>query len=123
MDDIVTERIEDQITEGVTMESFHDVGAMCFDCFDAQIEQSGYFFARLAFRKKLRMLQPKPSDPYESITARRILAIPEKNGKTEYQVDAQNPEQIVTCVHSLFPHYGYLSCWHVKPRINQPIPM
>jgi len=56
MDDIVTERIEDQITEGVTMESFHDVGAMCFDCFDAQIEQSGYFFARLAFRKKLNNL-------------------------------------------------------------------
>ena len=72
---------------------------------------------------RFRMLHPKPSDPYESITALRILAIPEKNGKTEYQVDAQNPEQIVTCVHSLFPHYGYLPCWYVKPRINQPIPM
>ena len=69
------------------------------------------------------MLHPKPSDPYESITALRILAFPEKNGKTEYQVDAQNPEQIVTCVQSLFPHYGYLPCWYVKPRINQPIPM
>ena len=72
---------------------------------------------------RFRMLHPKPSDPYESITALRILAIPEKNGKTEYQVDAQNPEQIVTCVHSLFPHYGYSPCWYVKPRINQPIPM
>ena len=72
---------------------------------------------------RFRMLHPKPSDPYESITALRILAIPEKNGKTEYQVDAQNPEHIVTCVHSLFPHYGYSPCWYVKPRINQTIPM
>ena len=56
MNDIVTDRVEDQVTEGVTMESFHDVGAMCFDCFDAQIEQSGYFFARFAFRKKLNNL-------------------------------------------------------------------
>ncbi len=59
----------------------------------------------------------------ESSGASPNLAIPEKNGKTEYQVDAQNPEQIVTCVHSLFPHYGYSPCWYVKPRINQPIPM
>jgi hypothetical protein len=38
-------------------------------------------------------------------------------------VDAQNPEQTITCVHSLFPHSVYSPCWYVKPRINQPIPM
>ncbi len=53
----------------------------------------------------------------------RVRAIPEKNGKTEYQVDALNPEQTVTCVHSLFPHMSYSPCWYVKPSINQPIPM
>jgi hypothetical protein len=72
---------------------------------------------------RIRMLHPNPADPFESLKALRILAIPEKNGKTEYEVDAQNPEQTVTCVHSLFPHYGYSPCWYVKPRINQPIPM
>jgi hypothetical protein len=72
---------------------------------------------------RVRMRYPKPADPFESIKALRILAIPEKNGKTEYEVDAQNPEQTVTCVHSLFPHYAYSPCWYVKPRINQPIPM
>jgi hypothetical protein len=72
---------------------------------------------------RVHMQHPKPADPFESIKSLRILAIPEKNGKVEYQVDAQNPEQTVTCVHSLFPHYGYLPCWYVKPRINQPIPM
>jgi len=72
---------------------------------------------------RIRAMHPKPADPFESIKTLRVLAIPEKNGKTEYEVDAQNPEQTVTCVHSLFPHYGYSPCWYVKPRINQPIPM
>ena len=57
------------------------------------------------------------------VYALRVLAIPEKSGKTEYEVDAQNPEQTITCVHALFPHRGYSPCWYVKPRINQPIPM
>jgi hypothetical protein len=72
---------------------------------------------------RLRMLHPKPADPFESLKSLRILAIPEKNGKTEYEVDAQNPEQTFTCVHSLFPHSGFSPCWYVKPRINQPIRM
>lgn len=72
---------------------------------------------------RVRLLHPKPADPFETLKTLRVLAIPEKNGKTEYEVDAQNPEQTVTCVHSLFPHYGYSPCWYVKPRLNQPIPM
>ncbi len=72
---------------------------------------------------RLRMIHPKPADPFESLTAPRVLAIQEKNGKIEYQIDTQNPEQTVTCVHSLFPHLGHSPCWYVKPRINQPIPM
>jgi hypothetical protein len=70
-----------------------------------------------------RALHPTSADPFETLKALRVLAIPEKNGKTSYEVDAQNPEQTVTCVHSLFPHGGYSPCWYVKPRINQPIPM
>jgi hypothetical protein len=72
---------------------------------------------------RVRMVHPKPADPFESLKALRVLAIPEKNGRTEYEMDALNPEQIVTCVHSLFLHNGYSPCWYVKPRINQPIPM
>jgi hypothetical protein len=80
-----------------------------------------YFGDYLSVR--LRMLHAKPADPFESIKTVRVLAIPEKNGKTEYEVDAQNPEQTVTCVHSLFPHAGFSPCWYVKPKLNQPIPM
>jgi hypothetical protein len=72
---------------------------------------------------RIRMLHPKSADPFESIKTLRILAIPEKGGKTSYEIDQQNPEGITTCVHSLFPHAGYSPCWYVKPRLNQPIPM
>jgi len=71
----------------------------------------------------IRAKHPNPADPFESIKSPRILAIPENNGKVEYELDAQNPEQTTTCVHSLFPHSGYSPCWYVKPRINRPIPM
>ncbi len=72
---------------------------------------------------RIRMIHPRPADPLESLKAVRLLAIPEKGGKTSYEIDRQNPEQTITCVHSLFPHAGFSPCWYVKPRINQPIPM
>jgi hypothetical protein len=75
----------------------------------------------LSFR--VRMIHPKPADPLESFTGPRVLAIPEKGGKTSYEIDQQNPVQTVTCSHSWFPHAGYRPCWYVKPRLDQPIPM
>jgi hypothetical protein len=63
------------------------------------------------------------TDPYETLTAPRILAISENGGKTEFQLDAQNPEQKVTCVHSLFPHDGYATCWQTQRTLHKPIPM
>lgn len=72
---------------------------------------------------RMRMIHPKPDDPLESFTGPRVLAIPEKGNKVSYEIDQQQPEQTVTCVHSWFPHAGYRPCWYVKPRLNQPIPM
>ena len=72
---------------------------------------------------RVRMIHPKPADPLESFTGPRLLAIPEKGGKTSYEIDQQQPEQTTICAHSWFPHSGYRPCWYVKPRLNQPIPM
>jgi hypothetical protein len=72
---------------------------------------------------RVRLIHPKPADPLESFTVPRILAIPENSGKTSYEIDQQNPEQTVTCVHSVFPHGGFAPCWYVRPRISRPIPM
>lgn len=52
---------------------------------------------------RVRMMNPKPNNPFETITALRVLAIGEKGGKTEYTLDQLQPQQTAVCVHSLFP--------------------
>ncbi|MGB6832505.1 MAG: hypothetical protein WBE24_03530 [Candidatus Acidiferrum sp.] len=71
----------------------------------------------------VRMMHPKPSNPLETITALRILAIDEKGNKTEYTIDPVQPQQTAVCVHSLFPHAGDAPCWYLKRKFAQPIPM
>jgi hypothetical protein len=72
---------------------------------------------------RVRLIHPKHADPLESFKTLRVLAIPERSGKINYEIDQQNPEQTIICAHSLFPHGGFLPCWYAKPRANQPIPM
>ena len=71
----------------------------------------------------LRMRHTTATDPFETLTAPRVLAISEKGNKTEYQIDGENPTQTVTCVHALFPHNGYSTCWQVQRTLHQPVPM
>ncbi|HME11621.1 MAG TPA: hypothetical protein VKF79_02075 [Candidatus Acidoferrum sp.] len=72
---------------------------------------------------RVRMRHATATDPYETLTAPRVYAIAEKGNKTEYQIDADNPVQKVTCVHALFPHGGFSPCWQVKRTLHQTIPM
>ena len=71
----------------------------------------------------LRARHATATNPYETMSAPRLFAIAEKGNKTEYQIDADNPVQTVTCVHALFPHGGYSPCWQVQRSLHQPIPM
>jgi hypothetical protein len=72
---------------------------------------------------RLRMMHPRPGSPLETFTAPRLYAIAEKGRKVAYEMDALNPEQTLTCVHSLFPHAGYSPCWYLIPKSQKPIPM
>jgi len=72
---------------------------------------------------RIRMMHPSPANPFESMIRTRVLAIPQKSGKFDYQIDQTQPVETLTCVHSLFPHYGDQPCWYLKPRLNQPIPV
>jgi hypothetical protein len=72
---------------------------------------------------RLRMRHTTATDPFETLTAPRVLAISEKGNKTEYQIDVESPTQTVTCVHALFPHNGYSTCWQVQRTLHQPVPM
>jgi len=72
---------------------------------------------------RVRMMRPSPGNPFETVTALRILAIGQKGGKTEYTVDQLQPQQTAECVHALFPHNGDPPCWYLKRKFAQPIPM
>lgn len=71
----------------------------------------------------LRARHATSTNPYETITAYRILAIAEKGNKTEYDVDSIQPTQSGECVHALFPHKGDPPCWYLQHKFAQPIPM
>jgi hypothetical protein len=38
-----------------------------------------------------------------------------KDGKTQFIM--LDPETD-TCIHSLFPHFGYRPCWKMQPRLR-----
>jgi hypothetical protein len=81
----------------------------------------GYLCDSAYFR--LRMIHPSPGSPLETFTAPRLYAIAQKGGKVDYEMDAQNPQQTITCAHSIFPQARYSPCWYIKPKSQQPIPM
>jgi len=69
---------------------------------------------------RIRMAKPTASDPLETITINPYYEVPQKNGKFElYSLDPQQ----VTCVHAIFPHFGYSACWYVKRQANKPLPI
>jgi hypothetical protein len=72
---------------------------------------------------RLRMAFPKLGPALDSVQMERLYAIALKNGRTEYELDAQQPEVTVTCVRALFPHLGYSPCWYLRRNSQKPIPM
>ena len=72
---------------------------------------------------RLRASHPRLGRAYDSVQMVRLYAIPLKNGRTEYELDALRPQETVTCVRSLFPHLGYSPCWYLRRNSDKPIPM
>jgi hypothetical protein len=72
---------------------------------------------------RVRMAFPKLGPALDSVRMERLYAIALKNGRTEYELDAQQPEVTVTCVRALFPHLGYSPCWYLRRNSQKPIPM
>jgi hypothetical protein len=72
---------------------------------------------------RVRMAFPKLGPALDSVQMERLYAIALKNGRTEYELDAQQPEVTVTCVRALFPHLGYSPCWYLRRNSQKPIPM
>jgi hypothetical protein len=79
----------------------------------------GYDYASV----RRRMSTQKPGDPFDVVTYPHLLAIPLKGNKVDYELDAQSPMETESCVHSLFPHYGYTPCWYVVRKSKKPTQM
>ena len=66
LNDIVLDRVNHQVSNRVKAELPHDVAAMSFDGFRAQVEQRGDLFRALPFRQQLRDLTLSRSQCRES---------------------------------------------------------
>ena len=53
---------------------------------------------------------------YGAVTVSHYYAVLQKNGKTEFIFD---PPRAQTCVHTLFPHGGWLPCWYLSRHPEQ----
>jgi hypothetical protein len=79
----------------------------------------GYDYASVRFRMRAQ----KQGDPFDVVTYPHLLVIPQKGNKVEYALDAQSPMESDSCVHSLFPHFGYTPCWYIRRRAKAPTQM
>jgi hypothetical protein len=66
----------------------------------------------------LRYRIPHRREPFGTVQIQPLYAIHEKNGKTEYDFP---PPETETCVHSLFPHFGYAPCWYLRRHTEKRI--
>jgi hypothetical protein len=70
-----------------------------------------------------KMAHPATGQAFGTVQMYRLLAIPMKDGKTDYELDADQPVVATPCVHSLFPHLGDTPCWYLQRNSQKPIPM
>ena len=68
----------------------------------------------------IRYRVAKNSNAYGTVRVRRYYAVTMKNGKPEYYFDQPTDQ---TCVHSLFPHLGYVPCWYLARKATQEVKM
>ena len=61
---------------------------------------------------------PNGREQFGSVEVQKLLAVPQKDHKTEYIAD---PPQTQQCVHSLFPQLGLAPCWYLSRHANQQV--
>ena len=72
---------------------------------------------------RAKMMFPKLGAATGTVQMTRLYAIAQKNGRTEYEFDANQPEVTMPCVRSLFPHMGNSPCWYLQQNATKPIPV
>ena len=72
---------------------------------------------------RAKLMFPKLGAATGTVQMTRMYAISQKNGRVEYELDANQPEVTMPCVHSLFPHLGNSPCWYLQQNATKPIPV
>jgi hypothetical protein len=60
------------------------------------------------------------SGSLESVKVQPLYIIPHKDSRAEYVF---GDPQMKTCLHSIFPHFGYGPCWYVKRNLQPTVSM
>ncbi|HVN07144.1 MAG TPA: hypothetical protein VMT86_22150 [Bryobacteraceae bacterium] len=74
--------------------------------------------AALLYAGDYVVLRSKGTSQFGSVTVRRVYAVAQKNGSTEYMFDPPAPQ---ACVNSLFSHMGSPPCWYLSKHPRQQI--
>ena len=61
---------------------------------------------------------PNGREQFGSVEVEKLLAVPQKDRKTEYIAD---PPEAKQCVHSLFPQLGLAPCWYLARHAMQQV--
>jgi hypothetical protein len=61
---------------------------------------------------------PNGREQFGSVEVEKLLAVPQKDHKTEY---ISVPPQAQQCVHSLFPQLGLTPCWYESRHTMQQV--
>jgi hypothetical protein len=72
---------------------------------------------------RAKIMFPKLGAATGTVQMTRLYAIAQKNGRVEYELDANQPEVTMPCVHSIFPHMGNSPCWYLQQNATKPIPV
>lgn len=56
--------------------------------------------------------------PFGSVKVRPYLAVPHKNGQTEFMFQPPRDE---SCANALFPHAGQMPCWYTRRHTERRI--
>jgi hypothetical protein len=72
---------------------------------------------------ELRAHIPKFGTAIGTVHRIRLLAIPAKGNKLDYEIDANHPEEDVPCSRSVFPQGGFKPCWYIARHAKDPIQM
>jgi len=68
----------------------------------------------------LRYRIPRGRETLGTVHVDRYYVIGEKNNRVQY---LPAPPEDVTCVHGIFPHFGYSPCWYAARTTRKAIEM